>query len=187
MKSRFSLLYLLMVLPLAACDDGFGPQEWSATPDTIVLYSLSRPEHFNRASGFDFGAQVGIPRRVESTFTPGQWDVVLIETNGGFAFAPASSFEGQSSRAGLATVTGTTLEELERAPGDSQFLTTPVALNTGTVYAVRSRLIQTIVSSCSYYSKFEVLELNQAEGWVRFRYILNPYCGDRRLIPPDSD
>lgn len=186
MKRRFSLLYLLMVLPLAACDDGFGPQKWSATPDTVVLYSLSRPEHFNQASAYDFGGS-GIPRRVESIYTPGQWDLVLLEQDGGFAFAPASAFEGQSSRAGIATVTGTTLEALDRAPRDAQFVTTPVALNTGPVYVVRSRLIQNQFSSCTFYAKFEVLQLNQTEGWVRFRYVLNPYCNDRRLIPPDSD
>ena len=187
MTRRFSLLCLLLALPLAACDDEFGPQDWSAfaDPDTTVLYSLSRPEHLGRASAYDFATSPGVPRAVESAFTPGQWDFALVDQNGALTFAPAGSFQGMTSRAAIATITDVPLLEIGRAPRDDDFVREPVTLETGVVYVVRSRAVSGFYGTCVYYGKFEVLELNEAEGWMRFRYVLNPNCNDRDLIPPD--
>jgi len=187
MTRRFSLLCLLLVLPLAACDDKFGPQDWSEAPDTTVIYSLSRPEHLGRASAFDFAIPRGAPRAVESAFSPGQWDIALVDEAGGLAFAPAGAFQGQTSRAAIATMTGVPIEEVKRAPRDDDFVQEPVILQIGPVYIARSRGVGTVFGTCTYYGKFEVLEVNQEEGWIRFRTVVNPNCNNRDLVPPDSD
>ena len=46
-------LAALFPLLLAACEDEFS-QDWTAIPDTVELFSLTRPELIGRASAFDF-------------------------------------------------------------------------------------------------------------------------------------
>ena len=179
------------ILPaLAGCDDDLN-QDWVAVPDTVQLYSLSRPELIGQPSAFDFfnalGAGVsGIPVIVEDPGASGRWDVAVTDVSGGLALAPAGAFVGLTSRAGIATVTGSTLEEFGRAPSDtSRYSSAAVPLEAGKLYVVRSRRESCGFSSGSKYAKLEVLETNPTTGTVRFRAITNPYCNDRRLIPPE--
>ena len=52
---RVSRLFLpIAALAVAACNDNLGPLQWSDLPDTVTLYSASRPALTGRASGFDF-------------------------------------------------------------------------------------------------------------------------------------
>lgn len=173
----------LLLLPLAACDDGF-TQEWVAVPDTIQLYSLSRPELVGRPSAYDFVNHA--PLAVEDLGATGQWDLALVDQGNELALVPASAFAGLVSRAGIATVTSRTLEEVEEAPRDTAaFKITPVPIRLGTIYVVRTRR-----ESCGFgtgvrYAKLEPLQIDLVQGTLKFRTILNPFCNDRALIPPD--
>jgi hypothetical protein len=178
-----SMLLLATALGTAACDNAYGPVVWYATPDTSVIYSLSRPALLGEPSAYDFEYL----RRVviELPIETGQWDLVLAEEGGGFVFIPSSAFEGLSTRSGLGIVQGTTMDELTKAPGDSAFYQrTAVPVEVGAVYAVRTRSM-----ACNPYGsgvtfgKLEVLSVDVAAGAVKLAAVHNPYCNDRNLVP----
>jgi hypothetical protein len=182
MRLRFSFLLLFTPL-LTACDDDLNA-DWTAVPDTVLLYSLSRPELLGKPSAFDFFD--GVPISVESPAASGRWDLALIDLNGELALVPASAFVGVVSRAGVATVSARTLEEVTEAPGDTaQFKSEPVVIRVGTIYVVRTRRTDCGFGSGVRYAKLEPLEVNTTAGTLRFRSIVNPYCNDRKLIPPE--
>ncbi|MGH7467760.1 MAG: hypothetical protein ACRENP_07190 [Longimicrobiales bacterium] len=182
---RCTLLVLLFLLPLltTACDDEF-TQEWVDLPDTVLLYSLSRPDLIGRPSAYDFVN--GVPRTVETPGASGTWDVAVTEGTAGFSLVPAGAFTGLASRAAIATVTGTTLENLREAPADTaRYSSAAVLVEQGKIYVVRSRRENCGFSSGSRFAKVEAVETNRTNGTLRFRAITNPYCNDRRLIPPN--
>jgi hypothetical protein len=191
LKSAVRIMRFLVGVVLAsatlsamACGDNLGVQFWDPTPDSTVIYSLSRPEYIGHPSAYDF---VSLRRVViEAAGETGNWDLALAEDAGTFKLYPSGTFAGITSRAGIATTTAATLEELTRAPGDTAaYSREPVAIKVGTIYAVRSR-----TSSCSgygsgtYYGKFEVLSIDAASGLVQLAAVRNPYCNNRDLIPP---
>ena len=181
---RLSLLCALAV-SMTACDEDLGLDEWNATPDTVTLYSLSRPEFINQPSAFDFINHIGM--RVESPTSTGNWDVALLDQGTGLALVPAGGFEGQSSRAALSVITGATFEELEEAPEDTtRFSSNPVALSPGQVLAVRTRRAPCAFSNSVRYGKVKIIDVNATAGTVRFETIVNPFCNDRSLIPPED-
>lgn len=190
MRFRFGLIVPLLPL-LAGCDDDF-VREWSAVPDTVLLYSLSRPEYIGRESAFNFiiGVPPFIPEVVvEDLNNTGNWDLALIDQGNDLALVPASAFVGLASRAGIADIGPGVLEDIRTAPGDTaQFKTTAVPIRLGTIYVVRSRRAQCpggFGASGVFYSKMEALEIDKAAGTLLFRRISNPYCNDRALIPPE--
>ncbi len=178
-----STLLLGAALGTSACDSGFGPIVWDATPDTSVLYSLSRPALLGEPSAYDFA----FLRRVtiESPVETGSWDMILAEENGGFVFIPSSAFAGLSTRSGLGIVEGTTLDDLTKAPGDTAFYhRDAVPVVEGAVYAVRTRTTScNPYGSGAMYGKFEVLSIDVAAGAVKLSAIRNPYCNNRSLVP----
>jgi hypothetical protein len=182
-----TLRLLVPALLLAtACGDGLGPQTWDATPDTTVLYSITRPELIGQPSAYDFVSLVRIT--LEAATATGNWDAAVAEQNGEFVFVPAGNFPGITSRAAISTTTSATLEALTRAPGDtSAYSRLPVVLRPGTVYAVRSRLASclSIGTAGTFYAKFQVISIDAAAGAVRLAAVRNPYCNNRSLIPED--
>src|SRR5688500_17307278 len=180
MRTKRAVLTAFFPLLLVACEDEF-KQEWTATPDTVELFSLSRPELIGRPSAFDFVPQplFGIPAAVENPSATGRWDVEVVDQGSPLAFLPAGGFAGLNSRAAIAEISGaTTLEELREAPGDTaQFKTTVVAAQVGKIYVVRTRREDCGFGSTGVrYAKLEVLEVNAPAGTLRFRTIINPYC-----------
>src|SRR5687768_5477375 len=189
MRTIRAVMTAFFPLLLGACEDEF-KQEWSAVPDTVELYSLSRPELIGRPSAFDFVPQPvhGIPVAVENPSATGRWDVAVVDQGNTLAFLPAGGFTGLNSRAAIAEINAsTTLEELKEAPGDTtQFKTAAVTAQVGKIYVVRTRREDCGFGSFGVrYGKFEVLEVNVPAGTLRFRVITNPYCNSRTLIPPD--
>jgi hypothetical protein len=180
-----------VALAAAACDDPFRPIEWSAVPDTVLLYSSSFPEHIGRHSGFNFAPGPdgrGRRVRVEELGQSRQWDVVLANSANGFVFKPAGAFEGESPAAGITVMEpGETLESVVRAPQDADAYTRTagIPLEPGRIYVVRTRPVASFIGTCRYFAKFEMVELNGAEGWAQFRYVVNPNCNDRALVPRD--
>jgi len=151
----------------------------------VLLYSLSRPDLIGQRSAFDF--VLGVPVEVERPAATNNWDIAITDQGAGMALVPAGSFVGLTSRAGIATVTGFTLEALDVAPGDTaRYTSAPVPAELGKIYVVRSRReVCGFGALGSHYAKLEILEMNQTAGTLRMRAITNPYCNDRKLIPPD--
>ncbi len=189
MLSSFELARLFLIcaaaLPLVACDEELGLDDWTATPDTNVIYSLSRPELLGRPSAYDFINHTVL--RVETPAATNSWDVALRDEGGQLALVPASGFQGQVSRAGLALITNQTFEELAEAPEDTAaFSSAPAVLQAGQVYAVRTRRAACSFSNSVRYAKIKILDVDVTAGTVRFESILNPFCNDRALIPPED-
>jgi hypothetical protein len=180
-----STLLALGTLAIAACDNGIGPAFWDPTPDSTAVYSLSRPELIGQPSAYDF---VSLRRVViEAAGETGQWDVALAEQSGDFVLVPSGNFTGISSRAGLAPST-LSFTALTEAPGDTAAYTgLPVPIEAGQVFAVRSRR-----TGCPgfgtgvNYGKLVILSIDAAVGIVRLAAVRNPYCNDRKLVPPES-
>ncbi|MGH7506984.1 MAG: hypothetical protein ACRELX_15110, partial [Longimicrobiales bacterium] len=99
-RRRLRLAALIALPVVGACDDGFGPQNWDATPDTVVVFSISRPELLGKPSGFDMTRLE--PVTIESPLGGVNWDFALAEQDGEFVMLPASSIEGLGSRAAIA-------------------------------------------------------------------------------------
>jgi hypothetical protein len=189
MLSVFKLGRLLLlgavVATAAACEDDLGLDVWSAAPDTITLYSLSRPELINQPSAYDFINRIVL--RVESPAATGAWDVALRHEGSQLALVPAGGFQGQVSRAGLAVIPGGTFEELREAPEDTaRYTQNAVVVTPGQVLVVRTRRTACAFSTSSRYGKIKIIDVNPTSGVLRFATIVNPFCNDRSLIPPED-
>jgi hypothetical protein len=184
------LVVALLALPLlAACDDPFGPLVWDATPDTATIWSASRTGLVGRPAAFDFALAVA-PVFVESATATNSWDVVLVDVGGRLSLAPASHFGGQGTRAAIAVRPNTTLDAVTRAPSDtSSYLRTPVPLETGSVYVIRTRtdVCEGGFSTGTRYAKIRPLTIDEQGGSLTFELVRNPYCSNRNFIPPDDD
>ncbi len=181
-------LAIALAIACGACDDGFGPRSWDATPDTVTLFSVSRPELAFELSAYD--AFQGISWAIESPGATGQWDFALAEQGGQFVMAPAGSFGGIASRAGIATIGLVSLEEVREAPNDTaRFASAPVPITVGTVYVLRTRRAscpELFGSAGIRYAKLAAIALDSAAGTFRFAVVRNPICNDRALVPPEE-
>ena len=190
MLSVFKLARLFLIcgaaVSMVACDDPFELDDWTSTTDTIQIFSISRPELIGRPSAYDFVTRVLV--RVESPSASGNWDLALRDENGQLALVPASGFQGQVSRAGLAPITNTTFEELREAPADTgAYSITPRVIQPGQVFAVRTRRAGCGFSTGVRFGKIKIISVDQAAGSVRFASVVNPLCNNRDLIPPADD
>jgi hypothetical protein len=176
---------LSVLIPLAACGDDFGPGDWSAIPDTTVIYSASRPELIRQPSAFDI---VNLQRvAIEGGGATGNWDMALIE-DGGFQLAPETSITGSGSRSGIAPVSETNLADVVEAPGDTAaYLREPVAIRDGAIYVVRSRRVGCFTGGTGvYYAKLQAIAVDPVAGTFEFAVVRNPNCNNRALIPPQD-
>lgn len=174
----------LLAMSFAACDDGFGPVAWDATPDTIVLHSLARPELIGQPAAYD-----AVQLRTVIVERPGeadQWDVAVTEEGDALQLLPAGALDGLTVDPGIHVVPNATLADVERATGDRDAYveTEPVPLETGDVYVVRSRIYS---RACRRYTKLELVEHDAAAGTATLAVVTNPNCSDRSFIPPDED
>lgn len=177
---------LIAAIALAGCDDGLGPIVWDDTPDTTMIYSLSRPELIGQPSAYDFVFQRRVA--IEAPGESGKWDVVLAEKDDGFVVIPSSWFPGLSSRSGIGRVVGvTSLEEVTKAPGDTAFYRRePVPLAVGGVYVVRTRTDQCFpFGAAATYAKLKVISIDTVVGAATFASVHNPYCNNRNLVPEE--
>lgn len=170
--------------PLAACGDSPFDLRWTERPDTVLLYSLARPE-LNLVSAFDFVPSRRRTVEVEAPGATGSWDVALDTRGGELVFLPPGAL-GIESRAGVASFRGLNLDELEEAPSDSASysLETPVPVEDGTAYVIRTRRVRgSLGRLCSYYAEVVPVDINPDVGTVRLVYDVNPNCNDRSLVP----
>jgi hypothetical protein len=169
---------------LTGCEDDPYAIRLNATPDTVVLYSLARPEP-NLPSAFAFFDRARI--QVEAPGSTGQWDVALDTENGELVLKPPGAL-GISARAAIATLGSIPFDDVDEAPGDTLLYETddPVVMSTGTVYAVRTnRRTGNFNATCVHYGKFEPLMVDVVGGVMEFRYVRSQVCNDRGLVPPD--
>lgn len=189
---RPRILLLLALLPLAACDDGLGPRTWINLPDTVTIYSLSRPELLGMPSAVDLvsscaGRCIAIPINIESPGASGRWDIALGEENGQPVFLPSGVFQGFDDRVGLGLLEETNFDNVNRVPSDANLFNTGVVpIQLGRIYAVRTRREACGFSSGVRYGKLQPLAYDAVAGSLQLRVVVNPYCNDRNLVPEDD-
>ena len=180
-----ALAAIFMGIGLAACDEDPFVFRWNATPDTLRLYSLARPEpNLPSGAGFYPPPQTFL---VETPDATGQWDVALDTESGALVLKPPGAL-GISSRGAIATLGAIPFDDVDEAPGDTLLFETngPVVMTLGTVYAIRTnRRAGNFGSSCVYYAKLEPLVVDAVGGVLDFRYVASPVCNNRSLVPPD--
>jgi hypothetical protein len=179
------LALLVAAASLGACnDDPFGLGNWVASPDTLVLYSLARPE-LNRPSGVNFYNKRTLI--IESPSATGQWDLALDTREGELVFLTPLAL-GITSRARIASFPNMHFDDLTKAPSDTTAYVAdePVPVELNTVYVVRTnQYTGTYGQRCVYYAKLEPLVLDVEQGTVRFVVDSNPICNQRDLVPPN--
>jgi hypothetical protein len=173
-----------ILMALSGCGDDPFAFDWVDTPDTVVLYSLARPE-LNLASGWDFFRGNAI--RIEAPNASGSWDVALDTQNGELVLLPPGAL-GVESRARIAPLSGIQFDDVREAPSDSTAYISraPVPMALGTTYVIRTdQSVGAFGTRCVYYARMEPLELDVAGGTMTFREVTNPVCNDRDLVPPN--
>lgn len=167
----------------AACGDDPFKIDWTESPDTVLLYTLSRPE-LNLPSGFDFYNRTTVI--IEQPDATGNWDMAVDTRAGRVVLLPPGAL-GVSSKAQVAALPGRTLRDVTEAPADTTLYSarSPVPVQMGTVYVWRTRQAYgSFGSVCVYYAKMEPLVINAAAGTLSFAFDSSPVCNDRSLIPP---
>lgn len=178
-------LFFVSVLGATGCGENIFELRWTlANPDTVVIYSLARPE-LNLPSGFDF-----VNRNVVEIQAPGAtgiWDLLLDTQDGQLVFLPPGVLEIDSD-AMILPLPGQAFDDVLRAPKDSTLYSTdlPVPVVTTTVYVLRTHKgADRFGFPCSFYGKLQPLEVEPALGWVRFVFDVSTLCDDRGLVPED--
>lgn len=175
----------VLLTGVGACDDNPFDVVWTANPDTVLLYSLARPE-LNLPSAFDFVPSRRRSVRIEEPGASGNWDVAVdTGENGMLLFVPPQAL-GVDARAGLARLPGISFDEAVEAPADSAAYSfeDPLPVEVGELYAVRTRRARGgFGRSCIFFGKLVPIETDDEAETVRFMYDMNPDCNDTGLVP----
>ena len=167
-----------------ACGDDPFAFNWNDAPDTVLLYSLARPE-LNLVSAYNF--LQGTPLQVEEAGATGNWDVAVDTRDGEIVFLPPGALN-VSGAAQIAVLEGLSLDDVTRAPGDTLLYVDDqaVPVRPGNIYVIRTnRSRGSFGRSCVYYAKAEAIDIDPTGGTLTFREVTNPVCNDRDLVPPD--
>jgi hypothetical protein len=173
---------------LGACDDDPFKVKWVSNPDTVLLYSLARPE-LNLYSAYDFLGR--FPVRIEQAGAAGTWDLAIDTQGSELVFLPpgAVGIEGYGAR--ITEMVGYGFDDVREAPRDSTFyaIDTPLPIHLGSAYVFQTRQRSSFYGNCVYFGKLEPLALDPEEGTVTFVYDVNPNCNARKLVakPPKTD
>lgn len=176
------LAILVLAVPLAACEDDLFDLSWTVSPDTAAIYTLARPE-LGPPAGFDFLARE--PVRIEAPGATGRWDVALDGQGSGLVLLPPGAL-GVRSAARLLLLADTSFDAVTEAPRDTTLYVRDRALpvKARAVYVVRTHEGGRFTGACAQYGKFTPVEIDTVVGALRFLYDVNPFCRDRRLVPP---
>ena len=173
-----------LLMGMVGCSGDPFSFNWSDAPDTVLLFSLARPE-LNLVSGFAFFQRV--PIRIEAADATGTWDAALDTRGDDLVLLPPGAL-GVTSSARITTLQGMSLEDVTRAPTDTlvYIADEPVPVQFGTVYVIRTgRATGSFGSSCVYYAKLEPVAIDVPGGTLTFRYVTNPICNSQDLVPPN--
>ena len=176
-------LFLASVLGSTGCGENIFELRWTqANPDTVLIYSLARPE-LNLPSGFDFVNRDAV--EIQTPGATGIWDLLLDTRDGQLVFLPPGALEIDSD-AMILPLPGQAFDDVLRAPKDSTLYSKdlPVLVETTTVYVLRThRGTNRFGFPCNFYGKLQPLEVQQALGTVRFVFDVSTLCDDRGLVP----
>lgn len=168
---------------LAGCGSDPFSFKWTDTPDTVLLYSLARPE-LNLVSAFAFLR--GLPVQVESPTSAGNWDAAVDTRDGQIVLLPPGAL-GVIGTARVTELEGLTLADVTKAPGDTTLYVAdqPVPVRMGNVYIIKTnRSTGSFGSSCIYYAKMAPVVIDPTGGTLTFEYVTNPVCNSSDLVPP---
>lgn len=184
-RAALSLAGALSVLLTAtACDDDPFAFNWTDIPDTVLLYSMARPE-LGLVSAYSFFQ--GLELEVEVPGVAGQWDIA-IDTRGGEIVMLPPPVLGIFTEAEIATFENTRLDDVIEAPSDSLRYVSdqPVTVEFGNVYVIKTnRSPGSFGRTCRYHAKLEAVDIDPVGGTFVFRHVTNPVCNDRDLVPPN--
>lgn len=181
---RIGALVAAFSVGLAACGDDPFAFNWDPTPDTVVLYSLARPE-LNLVSAFAFFERNEV--RIEAAGSTGEWDAAVDTRDGNIVLLPPGAL-GVIGTARVTELENIALEDVRRAPEDTLVysIDQPVPVRMGNVYVIKTnRSAGSFGSTCIYYAKMAPVEIDPVGGTLRFEYITNPVCNSQDLVPPD--
>ena len=173
-----------LLMGLVGCSGDPFAFNWNDTPDTVLLFSLARPE-LNLVSGFAFFQRV--PIRIEAANATGTWDAALDTRGAELVLLPPGAL-GVTSSARITALQGMSFEDVTQAPADTMVYVAdePVPVRFGTVYVIRTnRATGSFGSSCVYYAKLEPVVIDVPGGTLTFRYVTNPICNSQDLVPPN--
>lgn len=182
--SALAALSAALLVGVAACGDDPFAFDWSDAPDTVLVYSMARPE-LNLVSAYNF--LQGVRVRVEAPAATGSWDLAVDTRDGQIVFLPPGAFN-VTAEAGIAVLEGLTLDDVTRAPADTLLYVEdePVPVRQGEIYVIRTnRQRGSFGRTCVYYAKAEAVDIDPVGGTLTFREVTNPVCNDRDLVPPD--
>lgn len=189
--SRIGPLYVVGLLfassfGVTACGENIFEIKWTqARVDTVLIYSLARPE-LNLPSGFDFLSRV--PVEIHRPGATGVWDLLVDTQDGQLVFLPPGALDIVSD-AMVLPLPGQSFDDVIKAPKDSTLYTRDLAVpvETSSVYVLRThRGTDRFGFPCSFYGKLHPLEVDPVLGTVRFEYDVSTLCDDRGLIPTDN-
>ena len=176
--------FVVLSAGLGACSGDPFAFPWATDPDTVLLYSLARPE-LNLEAAYDFHNEKRI--RVERAGATGNWDVALDTRDGQLVLLPPGAL-GITSKASVAVLPGVSFADVLDAPEDTAAYSrvAPVVVEMATVYVVKTSQSPGFYgNSCSYYAKLEPLVIDVEGGTLTFVVDASPICNSLRLIPPD--
>lgn len=168
----------------SACGDDPFAIRWELSPDTVLLYSMARPE-LNLVSGFNFHTR--FPVVIEEATSTGTWDMAVDTRGGQIVMLPPGAL-GIDSRAGIAELPGELFDDVIEAPNDTSAYNSldPVPVEMGTIYVIRTnQSLGGFGTRCVYYFKIEPLIIDPEGGTLTFKYDGSPVCNDFKLLPPD--
>ena len=176
--TRIGLLALAVGALLAACDDPFADfiRDVPEFPSDATLFDFVTGR-LQDPSAFDIVTEVSV--RVDQT---NQWDFMYRVTGGMSELLPFGAVADSSTDSGLIRVE-TSFEGATEAPTDGYTRSEPFPVTLGDVFIARSRRDLSQVLICNRYGKFEVVDIDAAAGTILLRYLINPNCGDRVLVP----
>jgi len=179
------LMMMLAAVTVATSSCGSDPfaYRWTASEDTVLLYSLARPE-LNLYSGFSFYQRSRI--RIEAATSTGTWDMAVDTRGGQIVLLPPGAL-GVTSKARITVVAGKRFADVTDAPADTMLYTAtdPVPVSMGNVYVVRTgQSVGAYGTPCVYYAKLEPVDIDPVGGTLTFAFDSSPVCNDRKLIPP---
>ncbi|MFC1574640.1 hypothetical protein ACFL3Z_01005 [Gemmatimonadota bacterium] len=175
---------VLMALPaLVACDEDPFKIQWAASPDTVLLYSLARPE-LNLLSAFDFVHR--FPIRIESPAASNEWDMAVDTEDGQLVLLPPGAVGISNSKAAVSPMPGVAFDDIRKAPADTALYIRDrsVHMTVGTTYVIRTRQEIGIYGTlCVYFGKLKPISADPVAGTLTFVYDVSPACNDRNLTP----
>ena len=170
---------------MSGCGENIFEQKWiEARVDTVLIYSLARPE-LNLPTAFDFVGRLAL--EIQAPEATGTWDLLLDTQDGQLVFLPPGAL-GITSETMVLAIPNMAYDDVITAPADTTLYSVdyPVLVETTSVYVLRTHQgVDRFGLPCSFYGKLQPLEAELAVGTVRFMYDVSRKCDDRGLVPTD--